>query len=132
MEKLHPWLRTLLALPLGLVALAFFHFAVNAAAPQLYDAFVDDVDRMLSFALATVAGIVGSVVVGVIARHRLWLHMGIFMVIMLLIDLDAVRGVFGQEPAWFKVLLLASLPFQVWMGGVLASKLSRRMHGASP
>ncbi|MCZ7652611.1 MAG: hypothetical protein M5U13_16150 [Thermoanaerobaculia bacterium] len=112
-----PWLRSVVAFPLGLVAIHVFHLAGQRLLPLGYGALDSDGARWLALALATVAGIVGSFVVGAVAGHRLRLHLAIFFVLMLVIDLGAIRGGLAAQPVWLKTLVLAVLPLQVWIGG---------------
>lgn len=114
------WLRSVVAFPLGLVAIHAFHLAGQGLIPLAYGALDSDRARWLALALATVAGIVGSFVVGAVAGHRLRLHMAIFFAVMLGIDLGAIRGGLAAQPVWLKTLVLAVLPLQVWIGGRLA------------
>ena len=126
MEKILPWLRTLISFPLGLLAIQFFHLAGRQVFPPAYGNLDSDDSRLLALTLVTGAGIVGSFVVGAVARHRIWLHMAIFLALMLAIDIAAIVGALATQPIWFKVLVIATLPFQVWVGARLATLTYRK------
>ena len=132
MDKVIPWLRSIVAFPLGLVAIRLFHMAGRQLTPQAYGLLDSDAERVLSIVLATIAGILGSFVVGAIARHRIWLHMIIFLTLMLVIDLGFLRGTAATQPMWFKALVLATLPLQAWIGGQLAALTFRKADRSSP
>lgn len=123
-----PWIRSLVAFPLGLVAISLFHAAGRHLVPMGYAELASDNERLLSLTLATVAGIIGSFVVGAVARHRIWLHMTLFLALMLFIDIGFIKTTAADQPLWFKSLIIATLPFQVWIGARLA-KLTFRKSG---
>lgn len=120
MKKVLPWLRTLVSFPLGLLAIQLFHLAGRQVSPPAYGDLDSESTRLLALSLVTGAGIVGSFVVGAVARHRIWLHMAAFLALMLAIDIAAIVGVLATQPTWFKVLIIATLPLQVWIGARLA------------
>ena len=120
MKKVLPWLRTLISFPLGLLSIQLFHLAGRQVFPLAYGDLDSEPTRLLALTLVTGAGIVGSFVVGAVARHRIWLHMAIFLALMLAIDIAAIVGVLATQPIWFKVLIIATLPLQVWVGARLA------------
>jgi zinc transporter ZupT len=125
MRRFLPWLRTVVSLPLGIVAIMAFHQLMAALVPRLYAADLDNTaDRIWMLVLTVLAGIIGSAVVALIARHRLWLHMALFLVVMLVIDILAVAGYLAPQPLWFKALTLLSLPLQAATGGWIAKRLS--------
>ena len=126
MGKVWPWVRTVVGFVLGLVAIELANRAGAAIFPEVYAALDTDAGRVTALAVATLAGIAGSFVLGAIARHRLGLHMALFGIAMLAIDLAALRGPLSTQPLWFKVAVIATLPLQVWIGGWLAGLTWRR------
>ncbi len=126
LKPLIPWLRSVVAFPLGLLAIQLFHLAAVRLLPDAYNALETDAKRLLVIVLTAIAGTIGSFVVAAVAGHRPWLHLGLFFVLMGAIDLVAVRGDLSNQPVWFKALFLVSLPLQVWLGSRLAGTLRRR------
>ena len=120
MDKVWPWIRSVVGLVLALAAINLVHAAGEALFPDAYAAIDDDGDRVVLLGVALLAGTIASFVLGAIARHRLWLHMGLFLLLMLAIDIAALLGPLAAEPGWLKVLVIATLPLQVWVGGRLA------------
>lgn len=120
MDKVWPWIRSVVGLVLALAAINLVHAAGEALFPDAYAAIDDDADRVVLLGVALLAGTIASFVLGAIARHRLWLHMGLFLLLMLAIDIAALLGPLAAEPVWLKVLVIATLPLQVWVGGRLA------------
>ena len=120
MKSILPWLRSLVSFPLGLLAIQLFHLAGSRVFPLAYGDLDSEPVRLLALTLVTGAGIVGSFVVGAVARHRIWLHMAIFLALMLAIDIAAIVGALAAQPIWFKALVIATLPLQVWVGARLA------------
>lgn len=128
-KSLLPWLRTLLAFPAGVVSIGLFHQLAGLVLPALYGSdLATDRDRLLMLVLAVLAGVVGSFVVAFVARHRLWLHMAIFLLIMAGLDLRAVFGYLSPQPFWFKALVIGTLPVQAWIGGILARAACRKAY----
>lgn len=120
MRSLVPWLRTLLALVLGIVAIELVHLAGGFAFPDAYASPGTGPQAPLFLAITILAGTTGTFVAVASARHRPWLHAGIFFAIMLALDVAAALGVFAERGFWFKILMLASLPAQAWLGAWLA------------
>ena len=120
MDRVWPWIRSVVGLVLALAAINVMHAAGEALFPDAYAAIDDDADRVVLLGVALLAGTIASFVLGAIARHRLWLHMGLFLLLMLAIDVAALLGPLAAEPVWLKVLVIATLPLQVWIGGRLA------------
>lgn len=130
MHRAVPWLRTLISLPLGVAAIVMFHKGVGVLLPRLYGSDLsNDPDRLAMLGLTVVAGILGSFVVAGVARHRLWLHMGLFLIVMIAIDLPAVLGYLSPQPLWFKAMVMLTLPLQAWLGGLLARAVFRKPYG---
>ena len=126
MSAFTPWLRTIVSLPLGLVAIHIFHMAGSALVPQAYGELTNDLVRWLALSLVVVAGILGSAVAGAVAGHRLKLHMFLFLLVMLAIDISVITGDLASQPIWLKFLVIATLPLQVYIGGRLAMLTFRR------
>ncbi len=126
MNAVIPWIRSLVSFPLGLAALQLFHLGGRQLFPLAYGNLDSDQDRLLSLTLATGAGILGSFVVGAVARHRTWLHMAIFLALMLVIDIGALKGGLATQPFWFKGFVIATLPLQAWIGARLAMLTFRK------
>lgn len=131
MKTILPWLRSLVSFPLGLLAIQLFHLAGRHVFPLAYGDLDSEPVRLLALTLVTGAGIVGSFVVGAVARHRIWLHMAIFLALMLAIDIAAIVGALATQPVWFKVLVIATLPLQVWVGARLAMLTYRKSSEAA-
>ena len=131
MKTILPWLRSLVSFPLGLLAIQLFHVAGGRVFPLAYGDLDSESARLLALTLVTGAGIVGSFVVGAVARHRIWLHMAIFLALMLAIDIAAIVGALATQPIWFKVLVIATLPLQVWVGARLAMLTYRKGSAAA-
>lgn len=130
MHRAVPWLRTLISLPLGVAAIVMFHKCVGVLLPRLYGSDLsNDPDRLAMLGLTVVAGILGSFVVAGVARHRLWLHMGLFLIVMIAIDLPAVLGYLSPQPLWFKAMVMLTLPLQAWLGGLLARAVFKKAYG---
>ncbi|MFA5685015.1 MAG: hypothetical protein WCZ65_06245 [Lysobacteraceae bacterium] len=119
MKAIIPWVRTIISFPLGLAAIMLFHSGVLLIFPSAYGELDNDLIRALSLTLIFAAGVFGSVIVGVVAGHRIWLHMAFFFAIALVIDIDAINGELSAQPLWFKALVIATLPVQMWLGARL-------------
>lgn len=126
-EKLWPWVRSVVGLALALTAINLVNSAAAAVFPDVYAVIDSDSDRVTLVMVATLAGTVASFVLGAIARHRLWLHMAVLLLVMLAVDVAALLGPFATQPLWFKALVVATLPLQVWIGGWLAGKTWSRV-----
>ncbi|HKT42436.1 MAG TPA: hypothetical protein VJQ86_08800 [Rhodanobacteraceae bacterium] len=132
MRHVPSWLRTVIALPIGIVAINVFHQLAALLLPALYGGNLEyDSHRFQMLLLGMGAGVAGSFTMGAIARQRLWLNMGIFLVAMLAIDVFAITSLLATQPAWFKAAVLLSLPLQVWAGALLAKATFRQLPAAA-
>ena len=52
--------------------------------------------------------------------------MFVFLLVMLVIDIAVIRGDLAMQPFWFKGLVIATLPLQVYIGGRLAMLTGRK------
>jgi hypothetical protein len=132
MQHLPPWLRTAIALPIGIVAINVFHQLAALLLPDLYGGSLEyDSHRFQMLVLGMGAGVTGSFTMGAIARQRLWLNMVIFLSAMLAIDGFAITTMLATQPTWFKAAALLSLPLQVWAGALLAKATFRQRPAAA-
>jgi hypothetical protein len=126
MRKIWPWIRTVIAFPAGLMAIQLTHRLGQFFVPSLAETLpATDLERTKAIVLIFLAGVAGSFVIGAIARHRLWLHMALFFLLALLIDLRAVAAL-ATQPLWFRALILVTLPPQVLLGARLAQQTFTR------
>lgn len=120
MRRLLPWLRTVVAIVLGIVAIDVVHLVGSRLVPAAYDSPGAGPWVGIFIALMLLAGAAGTFVAVLVSRHRPWLHMAIFLMIMLALDIVAVLGEFAGHDPWFKAFILVALPLQAWIGGKLA------------
>ena len=52
--------------------------------------------------------------------------MFVFLLVMLFIDIAVIKGDLAVQPLWFKGLVIATLPLQVYIGGRLAMLTFRK------
>ena len=76
MDKVWLWIRSVVGLALAVTAINLVHSAGEALFPDAYAGIDSDADRVVLLLVAVLAGTIASFVLGAIARHRLWLHMG--------------------------------------------------------
>lgn len=132
MPHMPSWLRTVIALPIGIVVINVFHQLAAVLLPDLYGGSLEhDGHRLQMLLLGTGAGVAGSFAMGAITRRQLWLNMGIFLIAMLAIDVFAITSVLATQPAWFKAAVLLSLPLQVWAGALLVKATFRQRPAAA-
>lgn len=116
-----PWLRTLAAIPLCVIAFNATHSAGAVLAPRAYEELVFDSQRLSLLVFITLAGVVATFVVVAVARHRVWLHVAALLVIGLAIDLRAVFEEFAGQPLWFRASVIGLLPVQAAAGTFLGT-----------
>ena len=114
-----PWVRSLLSIPLCIVAFNATHSLGAWLSPRAYGTLIANDQRLLLLWYILLAGIAAVFVVVAVARHRAWLHMAVLCAIGLAIDLPAVFNDFAGEPGWFRVLVIALLPVQGMVGKTL-------------
>jgi hypothetical protein len=71
------------------------------------------------------AGLVGSFVVGLFSKKNQWMLIFIFGGLLLANDIYSILSPLADQPIWFKVLIFATLPVQIWIGGILGMRTRR-------
>ena len=66
-----------------------------------------------------IAGMSGAFVVGFLAHRAKWLHVWIFCGIAVAGDIYAIIDPLVEQPTWVKIVILVSIPPQIWIGGKL-------------
>lgn len=66
-----------------------------------------------------IAGLVGAYVVGLFSKRNKWTLLLIFFGLLLINDIYSIVSPLVEQPIWFKVVILATLPPQIWLGGIL-------------
>ena len=120
MDKAWPWVRSVVGFVLGAVAIQLVNMAGAAVFPDAFSGIDSDGERASLTLVGVLAGIAGAFLQGAIARHRLWLHMVVFGLAMLAVDIAVVLGPLAAEPWWFKAVVVGAVPLQVLVGGWLA------------
>jgi hypothetical protein len=129
MRSLLPWARTAIALPAGVIAIELFHKFGEVVLPSLYASDLSNTTDRIRFMVAIVlAGITGAFTVGFIARHRPYLHMLLFLLVMIVIDVKAVMEYFPDQPNWFKAAIFLTMPLQLYLGGLMAKCTYKNAH----
>lgn len=128
-RSLTPWLWTAVALPAGVMAIELFHKLGELVYPRLYASDLSNTTDRVSFLVAIVlAGMAGAFSVACIARHRLWLHMLLFLLVMVVVDIQAVMDYFPDQPGWFKAAIFLTMPLQLFAGGWMAKRVCKRAY----
>jgi len=68
------------------------------------------------------AGLVGSYVVGLFSKKNQWILLLIFGGLLLVNDIYSIASPLADQPVWFKVVVIVTLPIQIWIGGILGMK----------
>lgn len=126
MRSWFPWVRTVVSLPVGVAAIELFHRLGALVYPRLYASDLSETgDRVLFLVAIVLAGVAGTFAVGCVARHRLWLHLLLFLLVMIVLDVQAVLEAFPTQPVWFKAAIFLTMPLQLFAGGHLAKRVCR-------
>ena len=72
-----------------------------------------------------IAGLVGSYVVGLFSKKNQWMLLFIFGGLLLVNDIYSILSPLADQPIWFKVIIILTLPIQVWIGGILGMRTRR-------
>ena len=129
MGRVVPWIRTLMSMPAGVLTIELFHRLAAIVMPAVYASDLgNNPDRVGMLLLVVGAGISGCFAVAAIALHRLWLHMGLFLLIMLVIDIDVVLGALAAQPVWFKAAIFLTMPIQILVGANAAKLVFRKAY----
>lgn len=118
-------LRSLVAYALGLMAINLFHTTMSPWLPSVYAPLASGAMRLAMLALVLAAGVVACFVVATVVVRAHWRNMLVFLAIMVTVDLDVVRGDWAAQPMWFKALIIALIPVQVWLGTRIAMVRAR-------
>ena len=116
LKSLVPWMRTVIAVPLCVIAFNTTHRVGETLSPRAYDALQLDSQRLILLCYILLAGVVATFVVVAVSRHRAGLHAASLCAIGLAIDVRAVLVDFHDQPLWFRTLVIALLPVQAFAG----------------
>lgn len=72
-----------------------------------------------------IAGLVGSYVVGLFSKKNQWMLLFIFGGLLLVNDIYSILSPLADQPLWFKVIIIVTLPIQIWIGGILGMRPQR-------
>lgn len=65
-----------------------------------------------------IAGLVGAYIVGLFSMRNKWTLLFIFFGLLLVNDIYSILSPLVEQPIWFKAVLFATLPLQIWLGGI--------------
>lgn len=100
---------------------SIFGSAINAEGLPLTDASTAGFLIMLF-----IAGMTGAFIIVLLTRSHPWLLIGIFLVFALIIDLLAILGPLDILPLWAKIIVMVSIPPQLWAGAKIGLILKGR------
>lgn len=69
-----------------------------------------------------IAGLAGSYVVGLFSKRGYWTLLLIFGGLLLVSDIYSILSPLSDQPIWVKIIMFATLPLQIWIGGVLGMR----------
>ncbi len=69
-----------------------------------------------------IAGLVGSYIVGLFSTRDYWTLLLIFGGLLLVNDIYSILSPLMDQPIWVKVTIFATLPLQIWIGGILGMR----------
>jgi hypothetical protein len=126
-------LQSAFALVLGFAAVVLTNMAagrvLNAVLPGSLDPDglpITSLAQGLYLPILFLAGMAGAFLVVVGAPRKPVVHALVFGVIALLGDIMVVRDYAAVWAVWFSVLVVATVPPQVWLGAVLGMRARRR------
>lgn len=73
-----------------------------------------------------VAGMVGAFIIAVLIKQKPWIHLGIFFVLAIPGDISLIQGQLAEFPLWTKIIILVSIPVQIWIGGKIGLMIKRK------
>lgn len=131
--ELLSWGRSLVAVVVGFAVVVLVNFVGGLLLESLFleartaggvplTAPAQGADLVMLF----LAGLAGAFVVVLMAPRAPWVHALVFGLISFAVDFLTVVDVLAGMPLWYKVILLVSLPVQVWLGAKLALVLRAR------
>ena len=82
--------------------------------------------RIVFLIILFVAGMVGAFIIAVLIKQKPWIHLGIFCALGILWDIIAIQGQLAELPLWTKIIILVSIPVQIWIGGKIGIMIKRK------
>jgi len=73
-----------------------------------------------------IAGFAGAFIISSLSRSNPWILVGLLTLIALLADFFAIQGQLSEIPLWAKIIVVASVPLQMWLGGKIGIDLRNR------
>ncbi len=69
------------------------------------------------------SGFVGAFIIAVLAKYRNWFHWCALCFLAIIGDIIMLQGQLSVFPVWIEVILIATIPLQIWLGGRVGIKL---------
>ena len=82
--------------------------------------------RIVFLIILFVAGMVGAFIIAVLIKQKPWIHLGIFFALAIPGDIYAIQGQLAEFPLWAKIIILVSIPVQIWIGGKIGIMIKRK------
>ena len=72
-----------------------------------------------------IAGMIGAFIITILSKQKPWVYLGIFCVLAFISDFLALQGPLVDFPLWAKIIVMASIPLQIWIGGIIGLKIKK-------
>ena len=72
-----------------------------------------------------IAGMVGAFIIAILIKRKIWIHLGVFCGLAIIGDVLALKGQLVDFPIWAKIVVLITIPLQVWIGGKMGLWLKK-------
>lgn len=79
-----------------------------------------------------IAGIVGAFIITILIKQKPWIHLGVFCALAFISDTLAIQGLLVDFPVWAKIIVLVSIPIQIWLGGIIGLKIKKNTNSVAP
>ncbi len=85
-----------------------------------------NVERWTDLGLLSLAGTIGVIVIVLAARRAVWSHAVIFGASAAVIDIIACFTILSDQPWWYKLIMLTTLPLQIFFGAIIGTRIRGR------
>lgn len=133
MKKLFNVLKSVLIIVAGIIGILLVNYVGTMILKSIFETGISpdgiplsENSRIAYLFMIFIAGIVGAFIITILIKQKPWVYLGVFCALAFISDILAIQGPLVDFPIWAKIIVLVSIPIQIWLGGIIGLKIKKR------
>ena len=133
MKKFFNILTSILIIAAGIIAISLVNYVGTLILKSIFETEISpdgiplsENSRIAYLFMIFIAGMIGAFIITILVKQKPWVHLGVFCALGFIIDILAIQGPLVDFPLWAKIIVLVSIPIQIWLGGIIGLKIKKR------